>query len=841
MTAALPIDPLLPEIVATLERGRCVVLRAAPGAGKTTRVPAALRDAGLAASGSVLVLEPRRIAARAAAEFVARARGGTAGGEVGYRVRFEQRGGASTRLWFVTEGIFGRQLASDPFLTDVGIVVLDEFHERSLAGDAALAVVRELQATVRPDLRLVVMSATLDTDALARYLGDAAVITSTGRAYPVDVEYAETAGDERSLPARVAGALSRVLADRGDVLVFLPGAAEIRRTEEAIAALVAAHDLDVVTLHGDQPLDQQERALRAGSRRRVVLATNVAETALTVDGVTTVIDSGLARVATLDGRHGLNRLRVVPVSHASADQRAGRAGRTAPGRCLRLWTRAEHAGRRARETPEVLRLDLARTLLELAAWGPGDVRALRWLDPPPPASVERGERLLMAVGAIDESSRAPTAIGRRMLELPAEPRVARMLVQAERLGCEAEAALAAALVTERDILLSERALGASHERRDRPAGDSDVSVRSALFEEAARGGFAAGVCHALGLDARAVRAVERSRRQLARLLGAPARGDGDRSALLRCLVAGFPDRVARRRAPGSPRALMVGGTGVVLGPESVVREAELFVAIDLLAGTPDARVRVASRVEAPWLAELFPDAVRTTSELVFDPARERVVERTRECYRDLVLAERIGVDVDPAAAGEVLAAVAREDPSRAAGIGDGERALLARLRFLARAMPELGLAADPNGLLADAVAMLAAGRRSLAELRAADVAAAIRGMLTARQRAALEREAPAHWRLPSGRTAPIRYEADRPPAVATRLQDLFGITSTPRVAGGRVAIVVEILAPNRRPVQITDDLESFWRVTYPEVRRQLRGRYPKHAWPEDPLAAPKRT
>jgi ATP-dependent helicase HrpB len=828
----LPIDALLPEVVAVLRDRRRLVLRAPPGAGKTTRVPPALLDAGLAGDGEVLVLEPRRIAARTAAAWVARARGEGVGGEVGYRVRFEQRGGAATRLWFVTEGVLGRQLAADPFLERAGIVVLDEFHERHLQGDVALAVVRHLQESVRPDLRLVVMSATLDTDALARAL-DAAVLTSEGRAHQVAVEHDERPARE-PLPARVAAALRRVLDDQGDVLVFLPGAAEIRRTAEALAPLAAARGLDVLPLHGDLPLDAQERALRPGPRRRVVLATNVAETALTVEGVTVVVDSGLARVARFDPRHGVNRLRVQGVSRAAAEQRAGRAGRTAPGRCLRLWSHAEHAGRRAHETPEILRLDLARTALELRAWGLGDARTLGWLDPPPPAALERAERLLAWLGATYETTATLTPIGQRMLALPAEPRLARLLVEAERSGCATDGALVAALVSERDVLAGARALDTAPPP-DFPAGPSDVELRAALFGDAARRGLSPGACRALGLEPRAVHAVERARRQLARLLGARGPGTADAATLRRCVLAGFPDRVARRRAPGSARAVMVGGTGVTLAPESVVREAELFVAVDLERGAgPEARVRVASTIAPAWLEALFPGSVREHRELVFDAARSRVVARVQTRYHDLVLGETVRTDVDPAAAGAVLAAVVRADPETV--LGEAEHALLARVGFLAGAMPELGWP-EREALVAEAVAALATGRSTLAELRAADVSAALGGLLSHQQRAALAREAPAGYRLPSGRLAAVRYPPGRPPVAAARIQEVFGLAATPRLAAGRVPLVLELLAPNQRPVQVTDDLESFWRTTYAEVRRQLRGRYPRHDWPEDPRTA----
>jgi ATP-dependent helicase HrpB len=823
----LPVDPLLPAIVDALTRGRRLVLRAAPGAGKTTRVPAALLDAGVAGGGRVLVLEPRRIAARAAAEFVAGERGGAVGGEVGFSVRFAQRGGAGTRLWFVTEGIFGRRLLDDPFLEGVGAVVLDEFHERHLQGDLALAVVRELQDTLRPDLKLAVMSATLATDTLARYLPDAVVLTSEGRAHPVAIDWAPPPPRTR-LAEHVAGVVRRALDVPGDVLVFLPGAAEIRRVAEALAGL---RDADVVPLHGDQPLDQQQRALRRGPRRRVVLATNVAETALTVEGVTAVVDTGLARVARFDARHGIDRLVIAPISRASAEQRAGRAGRLGPGRCVRTWSRENDAGRRAHETPEIARLDLTRTVLELRAWGLRSAADLAWLDPPPPGALAQAERLLVQLGAVDAAGGAVTPIGRRLLALPASPRLARMQLEAEATGAGATGALMAALAGERDIRLGARAFGGA--APDRPSGPSDLLVRLELFEDAAQRGFSPGACQALGLDPRAVRAVERARRQLGRGMRG---GAADADLLLRCVLAGFPDRVCRRREPGSARALMVGGTGVALAADSVVRDAELFVAVDLEGGgrRPEATVRIASAIHRDWLAGLFPHAVTTDIELVFDGGRGAVVERRRERYADLVLAESARTDVERARAGELLQTAVLDDPRLLGAFADTEAPLLARLRFLERAMPELALPADP---LRDAVRACAVGRRSVTELRRADLGGAILGSLTQAQRGALEREAPARFRLPTGRDAPITYDPDRPPSVAARIQELFGLVATPRLAGGRVPLVVHLLAPNQRPVQVTDDLASFWRTTYFEVRKQLRGRYPKHHWPDDPLAA----
>ncbi|MEO8604465.1 MAG: helicase-related protein, partial [bacterium] len=501
----------MPALTAALRTGTRVVLRAPPGAGKTTRVPAALLDAGIAGGKQVVVLEPRRIAARAAAEFVAAARGGAVGGEVGYRVRFEARGGAATRLWFLTEGVLGRQLARDPFLEDVGALVLDEFHERHLPGDVALAIARELQESVRPDLKLVVMSATLDTAALSAYLPGAAVLTSEGRAFPVRLVHA-AAPDAGWLAPRVAAALAELLRDAddgGDVLVFLPGAAEIRRAAEALEPLARAHGLDVLPLHGDLPLQAQHRVLQRGARRRVVLATNVAETSLTVEGVTAVIDSGLARIAEYDARRGLNTLRVAPISRAAAEQRAGRAGRTAPGRCVRLWTAAEHAARLPRETPEIRRLELSATALDLRAWGAPDLTRFGWLDAPRPSAVAQADALLRGLGALG-SGGAITPLGRELLTVAAPPRIARLLVEARRRGVGDRGALLAALAAERDILLEARAFG-GRDAVPWAAGTSDLLLRAELFEEAERAGFGDALGRRLGLDRGALRTVERAR------------------------------------------------------------------------------------------------------------------------------------------------------------------------------------------------------------------------------------------------------------------------------------------------------------------------------------------
>jgi ATP-dependent helicase HrpB len=685
------------------------------------------------------------------------------------------------------------------------------------------------------------MSATLATEALAAYLGDAAVITSEGRAHPVAIEY-DDAGHGLRLEARVVAAVRRALATPGDVLVFLPGAGEIRRVARALAPLADADGFDVRMLHGDQPLDEQAQALRAGPRRRVVLATNVAETALTVEGVTTVVDSGLARTMRFEARTGLDRLRVGAISRSSAAQRAGRAGRLGPGRCLRLWSRGDEAGRREHETPEVQRVDLGRTLLELAAWSLRDPSALAWLDPPPAAALERARGLLVGLGALTGAGWTPTALGRRLLAVPVAPRLARMWCEAEDLGIPAAGALVAALASERDVLRAGRAAFGEGGGGTgvHAAAPSDLVLRAELFTEAARAGFAPAACERLGLDPHAVRAVDRARRQLLgrRAHAAEPAADAAPELVRRAVLAGFPDRVCRRRAPGSPRAVMVGGSGVVLAPESVVRAAELFVAVDVEGGErgTEARVRLASAIEAEWLAATFPGSIATSRITTCDPDTERLLARTTVRYHDLVLAEEVRGVGDPAEVATLLGRAAADDPEALLGPRADVAALVARLRFLAAAMPELEWP-DPDGLVRDAVGALAATARAVRDVRRGDACGVMLGLLTHRQRVTLGAEAPTHWTLPSGRRVPLAYERDRPPTVGARIQELFGLAASPRIGGGRVALLFELLAPNHRPVQVTDDLASFWRTTYAEVRAELRGRYPKHPWPDDPLAA----
>lgn len=848
---SLPIDIVLPRITAALADGtpggRSVVLRAPTGAGKTTRVPPALLDAGVAGDGQIVVLEPRRVAARAAARRMVAEGGWRLGGEVGFHIRFDRRAGPETRILVVTEGVMVRMLQGDPFLERVGAVVFDEFHERNLQSDLALAMTRRVQAEARDDLAVVVMSATLDPGPIADYLGGCPVVESEGRLHPVEIRYLDRP-DDRRLEAVVAAGVRQALSESdSDVLAFLPGIGEIRRTAELLENDAAAQGGRVMSLYGDLPAEQQDAVLRRSDRRKVVLATNVAETSITIDGVSAVVDSGLVRELRFDPSHGLDRLELVRVSRASADQRAGRAGRQGPGLCLRLWTEHDDRSLAAATTPEIRRLDLAAPALQLLAWGENDLASFGWFEPPEPAALERALVLLTDLDALDAG--VPTRLGRAMAGLPVHPRLARLLIAGRQRQELERAALAAALLSERDVV--HRPTG------DRPiarvTGPSDLLDRLEAVERFAAGGYAET---ALGPVHRGrARQVLRVGQQLARLAKRvpQAPGRDDRSpdsdeALLRSLLAAYPDRVARRREPGSRRGVMVGGRGVILSDASCVHDGDLFLCLDLDSKGREALVHQASRIEADWL-----DAGKrsTVAEAFFDDARERVAGRRRTRYLDLVIAEE---ECDPAQCPggleeieRILVAAAGERLERALALdGKDVAAFLARTRSLAAWQAELPGASPARQLdlpafddrdLCRLLPQLVTGRRSFAELRKTPLLQILRGALTYEQQRTLDRLAPERLEVPSGSRIHLRYEPGKPPVLAARIQEMFGLKETPAVAGGKVPVLLHLLAPSMRPQQVTRDLASFWRNTYPQVRKELRARYPKWAWPEDPLTA----
>jgi ATP-dependent helicase HrpB len=830
MPAPLPIDEVLPELIAALRQGSATVLIAPTGAGKTTRVPPALLASGIGGGRQIVMLEPRRIAARAAARRMAEEGGWTLGREVGYQVRFERKAGPETRILVVTEGILVQRLQADPFLEGVGAVIFDELHERGLQTDLSLAMARRVQREVRPDLKLVAMSATLDPGPVAAFLGGCPTIESRGRLHPVDILYLDRP-DDRPLPAQIAAGVRRVLATTpGDVLAFLPGVGEIQRSAEALAGLAAEQNLAVLPLYGDLPAERQDAVLRPLDRRKVVLATNVAETSITIDGVTAVVDSGAVRRLRFDPATGLDRLELGRISRASADQRAGRAGRQAPGICLRLWPAWEQATLPERETPEIARVDLAGPALQLLAWGEPDLAAFDWFEPPDPAALATATLLLRQLGAIDDHG--ITAVGRTMARLPVHPRLGRLLVEGQRLGRVREAALLAALLSERDPF-PRGSRGAGPRRASR----SDLLDRLDALEAFERRNAFEG-----DLNAGAARYVLRARDQLLELTKrelAADGGGGTEDSLLRALLAAYPDRVARRREPRSPRGLMVGGRGVRLVDESAVLEAPLFLCVELDAGSSgplsEALVRKASEIEPAWLPA---ERLRTTIDLEFDDSRDRVAAWKRTRYEDLIIAEAEVPPPDAAETARVLAAAAAGRLDRALPLDDPEiAAFLARIRSLADWMPELALPRFTEDELRELLPALAAGRKSFAELRRAPLLDVLQGALSYQQLEAVRREAPERLEVPSGSQIRIAYEPGRPPVLAARIQEMFGLAETPRVAAGRVPVLLHLLAPNGRPQQVTHDLRSFWENTYRQVRKELAGRYPRHAWPEDPWNA----
>ncbi|MGE3167191.1 MAG: ATP-dependent helicase HrpB [Planctomycetota bacterium] len=831
---ALPIDPLLPEVVAALRQHPAVVLRAETGAGKTTRVPSAILDAR-PAGARVLLLEPRRLAARLAAARMAEERDAPLGGEVGYQVRFEQRSSRATRLLVVTEGVLLRFLQDDPFLERFDTVIFDEFHERNLDSDVALAMVRRVQEQARPELKIVVMSATLDPAPVARFLGGVPVFESAGRRFPLTIEYA-SAIDDRPLPEQVAAGVLQALdstpagvAERADLLAFLPGVGEIRRTRALLERAAAQRDVDVRELYGDLAPGAQDAALRPGPRRRVVLSTNIAETSITVEGVTIVVDSGRARVPRFDPQLGFDRLDLGWISRAAADQRAGRAGRLAPGRVLRLWTARQHEELAAEERPEIQRADLARAVLELRAWGEHDLAAFPWFEAPAPGSIERALNLLEDLGAL--AGGRVTPVGRALTRLPLPPRLARLALSAARAGAAERGALLAALLAERTDAARGEAGG------PRSASGSDLlDLLERAERDLARGETPFVVRRARDQILRGVRDETDGAADEC----APATAHGRDESILRAVFAAYPDRLARRREPGSARALLVGGKGVQLAAASAVTHHDLFVCVDVRpVARGEAIVYAASGVEPEWISE---SELESGVHLRFDARRERVEAIHQVRYRDLVLREASTSTQDAAGVAALLAREAANALARVLPTADDSVAShLARVRCLAEWRPELGLPTWTPEELAALLPALCAGRRSFDEVRRAPWLEFLLGALRHDQRQALDRDAPERLRVPSGSQVRIQYEPGQAPVLAVRIQELFGLATTPRLAGGRVPVLLHLLAPNGRPQQVTHDLESFWRNTYPQVRKELRARYPRHAWPEDPTqAAPER-
>ncbi|MGP0075479.1 MAG: ATP-dependent helicase HrpB [Bryobacteraceae bacterium] len=784
-TAKLPIDDLLPSIRESLGRTPNLVLEAPPGAGKTTRVPPALLHL---VRGQVLVLEPRRLAARLAARRVAQELGEKLGETVGYQVRFEEVAGARTRLRFLTEGILTRRMISDPLLSGVDAVVLDEFHERHLETDLALALLRRLQRSKRPDLKIVVMSATLDAAPIANYLGDAPILRSEGRLFDLSISYQPYSA--LSLEKQVASALETMIAQpaSGDVLLFLPGAAEIRRAERECRPLASRHDLLLLPLYGDLPPSEQDRAVAPAPQRKVILATNVAESSITIEGVTAVIDSGLARIASDSPWSGLPTLEVTRISKASATQRAGRAARTAPGRVIRLYTADDFHRRRDQDSPEILRRELSELCLTLRAMGINNPLELDWLDAPSEPAVTRAEDLLERLGV---TGAATEERSRQMSRYPLHPRLARLVMDAVQRGVAEEGCRAAAVLSS----------GA------RTSSGDLMALIDSPFDPV----------------------TQRHFEQIRRIVKPSKPHAHDSNALALAVLTAFPDRVARRRKDN--QLLLASGSGAVMNAET---RAEFLVAVDIENRTEHALplVRLYCAIEQaglPYvLLDLFPDRVRERVGVEWNRSAERVEAASALLYDSLVIEEMRSGTPDPEQAAAMLA-----DRALEAGIDRFiEREELDQ--FLAR----VAFASEHTSIskldLETAFREICRGLKSFAELKSAAPS-----LIPALERRAgtrlLAEVAPTHIRLPNGRQTKINYDAGKPPWIASRLQDFFGMRETPRIANGKVPLVVHLLAPNKRPVQTTTDLAGFWERLYPQVRRELSRRYPKHAWPEDPI------
>jgi len=846
----LPIHSLQAALAAALRETTRAIVTAPTGSGKSTQIPQMLLRNGFLDSGQVVVLQPRRLAARLLAARVAEELGVPLGAEVGYQVRFEDVTGPRTRIRFVTEGILLRQAIADPGLRGVAVLIFDEFHERHLYSDVTLARALDLQERGRPELRILVMSATLDGDRLEAWMRPCARLHAEGRAHPVAIAYDEPrANDPPPVWERAAEAFARHVrgGGAGDALVFMPGGFEIARTIESLQARPESTGYLLLPLHGELPPRDQDLAVACHERPKVIVSTNVAETSLTIDGIRLVIDSGLARVPGYDAGRGINTLFVESISRASADQRAGRAGRTAPGTCIRLWGEREHSRRRAREIPEVSRVDLCETVLALKACGVGDLRAFRWLDAPPESSLRDAEELLVDLGALrpEPSGAVLTDRGRRMLAFPLHPRYARMLLAAGELGCVREAALAAALTQGRDLLLR-GADGETLAFRDARLGQeatSDFLLLVRAWQFAARNDFRADACRRIGVHPHAARQVgplfDRFL-SIARRQGLEVNAqDAPEEAFRRCILIGFSDRVGRRAEDGTPRCRLVHGRSGVLARESVVQDSPFFVAAEVreVAGRGNSSSTVLSLVtaiEAGWLAETFPEDMNRHVEVRYDAEARRVAAEEQVRFRDLVL-ERRRVDPPPAdeaarlLADEVLAGRLKLDEWT-----PGVDQWVLRLEFLCRTCPELGLPSMGKEGMRTIVEDLCHGASGHRDIKGRPVLPRVRGWLGGAQQELVEKHAPDRLVLSNGRKVKVTYEADAPPHVAARIQELYGVTQMPRVAMGRAALVVHILAPNSRPVQVTQDLAGFWREHYPRVKRELQRRYPRHEWREVP-------
>jgi ATP-dependent helicase HrpB len=852
MPEKLPIYDIESAIVAGLQQSRRLIISAPTGSGKSIQVPQMLLDRGVLGSGQVVILQPRRLAARLLAARVAGERKSELGREVGYQIRLENFTSAATRIRFVTEGVLLRQILQDRELRGVSALIFDEFHERHLYGDVTLARALDLQESDRPDLKLLVMSATLEAARLENYLQPCQVLESHGRTFLVEVEYAAKPGylDQRPVWEQAAAAFSDFVRSggEGDVLIFMPGGFEITQTIDALRQREEARGFVLLPLHGELPPREQDAAVARYDRRKVVVATNVAETSLTIDGIRCVIDSGLARLPRYDAYRGLNTLLVEKISRASADQRAGRAGRTAPGLCLRLWSLDEHAHRPQQELPEVKRLDLAEVVLTLKAGGAGDLRRFRWLEPPEEQALAQAEELLLDLGALSKRSAEAlspplsiTDLGRAMLAFPLHPRYARMLLAAQQNGCVHQACLVAALTQGRDLLL--RNVDAETARlRSELLGEkvgSDFWVLMRAWEYASKNDFRLEACRRVGIHALTARQVGPLWQQfleIARREGLDTtRRDVPDEALQKCILIGFSDRVARRLDAASLRCELVHSRRGTLARESIVQQSALMVVAEIreVEGSQksvNTLLSLATAIEEKWLRELFPDAIVATPRVFYDATTRRVYAEEQMCFRGLAIGTR---RIEPPPAEAAARLLADEVLAGRLLLNDWDESVeqwVLRLNLLSRWCPELALPPITEEDRRHLVEQICHGEFSGKELKDKPVKSTVKSWLSQTQQELVDKHAPERLPLAHGRTTKVVYDAANPPHIAARIQELYDVKLTPRIALGRVPVLLHILAPSRRPVQITQDLAGFWRDHYPRIKQELQRKYPKHEW-----------
>ncbi len=830
LTHALPIQAVLPQVQAALAAGSNLVVQAPPGSGKTTLLPLALLDQPWASAGRIIVLEPRRLAARMAARRMADLLGETVGETIGYRVRLDTKAGPKTRIEFNTDGVFLRRLQRDPELSGVAAVLFDECHERGLESDTALALCLEAQGALRPDLKLVAMSATLDAAPFARLMGDCAIVTGEGQSYPVETRWRPVAPQVR-LEQAVSDVIREALRDtEGDILVFLPGVAEIRRTEERLSESALPGEPDIYPLYGDLAGDRQDAALRPSppGRRKIVLSTAIAESSLTIEGVRVVIDSGYMRQPRFSPSTGMARLETLRVSQASADQRRGRAGRVAPGICYRLWAEAAHGGLPKFTAPEIAVTDLTPLALDLAVWGVRDAGNLPWLDAPPEAAMAYARDLLRRLGALDDGG-GITPHGKAMAELPLHPRLAHMVIRGHELGHGGLACVLAGLLSERDI-----ARGGAGVTRD-----ADLRWRAEIV---AGENERQAAPHGLRIDMNAVRQIRQLAEGWRRQVGArPHQGPADDAGLLVALA--YPDRVAKARGGSAGSFLLSNGRGARLDPmDALSREAYLAVA-EVDSVQADARIFLAAPLSERDIETAFADALETRDAVEWDERSEAVLARRQQRLGAIVLREKPLRELPAELVQQaLLAAIRKRGIADTLPWTDGLRQWQARVALLRRHLPAAADWPDMSDAalaerLEDWLLPYLQGVTKLSQLDAIDLHGAITGQLDFAQRKLLDAEAPTHWQVPSGSNLPIDYVQGDVPVLAVRLQEMFGCAETPAIAGGRVKLLLHLLSPARRPLQVTSDLAGFWQSSYRSVRAEMRGQYPKHDWPDNPLQA----